>query len=287
MRRLVIGTLAGVSITAAVVAAQPPQRGISVGFETLDRFEARLKADPQYVMRLLADDRDRAEALLRAAQKQRPTAQPWAMHMRMLFASDSFVGKSLQGERKAAHFKHALEYLRETYQITVQRLEESPDETLHAALPGLRLSLGRAAVEAGELELAEQHAAETLRNNTDTEKWDYGNIIHNANQILGRCALRNGKLAAAKRYLLAAGATPGSPQLNSFGPKMSLARELAQRGEMETVLKYLDLVAKFWANPDQETRAIFKRCAREHRDQLDAWKKRLRAGNVPDHRNWK
>jgi hypothetical protein len=51
----------------------------------------------------------------------------------------------------------------------------------------------------------------------------HGNVIHNANQILGRCALREGKLIDAPEYLLKADTTPGSPQLNSSGPQMHLS----------------------------------------------------------------
>jgi hypothetical protein len=77
-------------------------------------------------------------------------------------------------------------------------------------------------------ELAKKHAAKTLRKNADGKNWSNGNIIHNANQILGCGALREGKLADAKTYLFKAVATPGSPQLNSFGPEMQLARELLE-----------------------------------------------------------
>lgn len=265
-----------------------PVRWIEVlSAKELDDFEAKLKADPQYLMQLLAEDRDKGETLLRAGQKQRPTARPWAMDVQMLFACDGFTGKSLQGEERVAHFKHALEYLQESYDIAVQALDKSHDEMLEEALPGLRLDLALAALEAGEVDSAKKHAAETLRNNKDQTNWNYGNIIHNANQILGRCAVREGKLADAKTYLLKAGATPGSPQLDSFGPQMQLARELSEKGEQETVLEYLDLVARFWANPDERTEANSKRTAREHLNQLEAWKTQLRAGKIPDHTKWK
>ena len=99
--------------------------------------------------------------------------------------------------------------------------------------------------------------------------------------------MREGNLAAAKKHLLAAGATPGSPQLNSFGPQMQLARELLEKGEKETVLQYLDLVARFWANPDERTEANPKRIAREHLKQLEAWKKQIREGKVPTGPKWR
>jgi hypothetical protein len=56
----------------------------------------------------------------------------------------------------------------------------------------------------------------------------------------------NGDRQHAKDYLLASGKTPGSPQLNSFGPNMTLAKELLEVGEREIVLKYLQLCAAFW-----------------------------------------
>ena len=78
------------------------------------------------------------------------------------------------------------------------------------------------------------------------ENWNYGNAIHAANLVLGRIALNKGEIEAAKHYLLEAGNTPGSPQLNSFGPDMVFAKELLEKGERETVIKYFNLCSKFW-----------------------------------------
>jgi hypothetical protein len=64
--------------------------------------------------------------------------------------------------------------------------------------------------------------------------WNYGNAIHDANAILGLLALHSGRTAESGTYLIAAGRTPGSPQLNSFGPSLLLARELAQAGDYRT-----------------------------------------------------
>lgn len=109
---------------------------------------------------------------------------------------------------------------------------------------------------------------------------DYGNIIHNANQVLGRCALLEGKLEDAKAYLLKAGATPGSPQLDSFGPRMSLARELLEKGEKETVLRYLDLVGKFRASGKEES-AAGKQLSEEHAATIAGWKREIAGGKIP------
>lgn len=283
MRSLVVWTMVAGALPAAFAMADPPQRSLpSVSTRDLDDFETKLKADPQYLMRLLAQDRDKTEALIRAGQKQRPTASLWAMDVQLLFAGDVFTGKSLQGKEKAAHFKHALEYLQESYDVAVEALKKAPDEGLQEVLPGLQINLALAALEAGDTELAKKHAAETLQKNTDRKNWNYGNIIHDANQILGRGALREGKLADAKTYLLKAGATPGSPQLNSFGPRMQLARELLEKSEKETVLQYLDLVSKFWAS-DKEQSELGK----EHAALIAGWKREIAAGKIPTGAQWR
>ena len=78
------------------------------------------------------------------------------------------------------------------------------------------------------------------------DDWYYGNAVHHGNLLLGRIALAQGDTTLAKVKLLAAGATPGSPQLNSFGPNMVLALELIQAGERAAVLEYLALCRRFW-----------------------------------------
>lgn len=99
------------------------------------------------------------------------------------------------------------------------------------------------------------------------DNWNYGNAIHAANLVLGRIALARGEIDDAKKFLLAAGRVPGSPQLKSFGPDMVFAREMLKRGETETVLAYFDLVEKFWE----------KRSAK-----LDEWRAAIAKGDEPD-----
>jgi hypothetical protein len=102
-------------------------------------------------------------------------------------------------------------------------------------------------VDAGALDRAEQVAHEALLGAEKFPKdWNHGNALHQAHTALGRVALRRDKLAEAKVHLLEAGRTPGSPQLNSFGPNMLLAQELLERGEKEVVLEYFDLCRAFW-----------------------------------------
>ena len=58
--------------------------------------------------------------------------------------------------------------------------------------------------------------------------------------------LKKGNTDKACEYLLEAGKTPGSPQLNSFGPDMMLANELLKRDKKECVIKFLKSCSKFW-----------------------------------------
>ena len=59
--------------------------------------------------------------------------------------------------------------------------------------------------------------------------WNYGNAIQDYNLILGRIALREGQIEKAKDYLIGAGKSPGSPQMDTFGPNMSLAKDLLEK----------------------------------------------------------
>ncbi|MFC1761180.1 hypothetical protein ACFL6U_03770 [Planctomycetota bacterium] len=106
--------------------------------------------------------------------------------------------------------------------------------------------------------------------NKRKRNWNYGNAIHDANIYLGLVALKESDIKLANMYLLKAGGTPGSPQLNSFGPSFVLARKLLENGEKEAVLKYLDSVEVFWANPEE----------------LAKWKQEINEGNLPKDYKW-
>lgn len=97
--------------------------------------------------------------------------------------------------------------------------------------------------------------------------WNYGNAIQDANLILGRLALRAGDLDKAKEHLLAAGRSPGSPQMDSFGPNMSLALDLLKNGEKTSVLEYFKLCRVFWKLEE---------------GRLDRWTKEVEAGKIPE-----
>jgi len=125
---------------------------------------------------------------------------------------------------------------------------------------------------------------------------DAENVAHDANSVLGLVALQEGRTEEAKRYLLKAGATPGSPQVDNFGPPMLLARRLTEKGEIAAVLTYLDLVSKSWErtelSPDwkkgltaDEIAGRLEAYARNGQ-KLAEWKKLVRKGVVPDDWLW-
>ena len=97
--------------------------------------------------------------------------------------------------------------------------------------------------------------------------WNYGNAVQDANLVLGRIAVQEGRLEDAKRHLLEAGKSPGSPQMNSFGPNMSLAKDLLEKGERNVVLEHFELCRKFW---------------KMDRGRLDQWSQDVKAGKIPD-----
>jgi len=127
--------------------------------------------------------------------------------------------------------------------------------------------LATTAFDAGDTNKAETYAQQALKSAASGKKdWNTGNAIHHGNLILGRIALQAGDIEQAKHFLLEAGKTPGSPQLESFGPNMSLAKELLEKGQKDVVLEYFTLCAKFW----------------QHQTELDTWATTVKQGGIPN-----
>ncbi|MBW7866228.1 MAG: hypothetical protein H3C30_17655 [Candidatus Hydrogenedentes bacterium] len=126
-------------------------------------------------------------------------------------------------------------------------LERAAELTTEPEMKLLQLTeLAEMAFASGELEKAHGYATALLKGNDGPEKWNRGNRIHTGNTVLGRIALAGGDMEKAKAFLIEAGKCGGSPQLNSFGPDMTLANELLQRGETDAVAEYLGLCGGFW-----------------------------------------
>jgi hypothetical protein len=124
------------------------------------------------------------------------------------------------------------------------------------------------ALKVGKTEEAQRLAKELLRMaQTRTNDWNYGNAIQDSNQVLGRIALSKEDVAEAKKRLLASADSEGSPQMNSFGPNMQLAKELLAKGEKEVVLEYFDRCKPFW---------------KMGAERLAAWSESVSKGQTPE-----
>ena len=99
------------------------------------------------------------------------------------------------------------------------------------------------------------------------QNWNYGNAIHLGHTVLGLLALQRGDIAVANAELGKSGGTPGSPQLNTFGPTMQLAKALLKQGQTESVLAYLRQCRGFW-----EMGTVW----------LDLWEEKIRNEQVPN-----
>ncbi len=212
------------------------------------------------------------EPLLLAALEKDPKG-PWAAYVTMKFAGLQYEARSLDADGRAALYGASLSYLKPARDTLAIALQTNPqDKYIQDLLNIISQEVSLASLEAGlDLAVIKSNAESALASNTDTQSCHYGNTIYDQHSLLGRIAVREGNIEEAKKQLLAAGRTPGSPQLNSYGPDFILARELAEKGEFDTVLEFLDLVERFWAKGKQ----------------LEEWRKQLRAGQVPDHKIWK
>lgn len=132
------------------------------------------------------------------------------------------------------------------------------------------------AVQCDELQVAEQCSTELLELALGRAGWDVGNRIHHGNLILGHVALGRRDVELSERRLVDAGATSGSPQLNSFGPNTSLARELLRHGRAPVVISFLQACRSFWCPPERVDPVAIRNRAR-----LDSWVATIQEGGIP------
>jgi hypothetical protein len=125
----------------------------------------------------------------------------------------------------------------------------------------------KSALDIGKPKEADAYAREalTLADKFQSD-WNYGNAVHDGHVVLGRLALLNGDRSSACQHLLEAGDTRGSPQLNSFGPNMTLARDLLNARERDCVLQYFQKCRGFW---------------KMGQDKLSEWEDAVRQQRVP------
>lgn len=106
--------------------------------------------------------------------------------------------------------------------------------------------------------------------------WNFGNAIHDTNRVLGLVSLKSGDIDRAAGYLLKAGKSTGSPQLNSFGPELDLANELLQLGKVDAVKSYLKDIKSFWEMDNGQVDAWLTEIEKGGKPQLNRF-----AGNKP------
>jgi len=149
------------------------------------------------------------------------------------------------------------------------RLQSTLDQLSAAASPEARFAvLGEAAKQsfaAGKVADAQKYAQELLALLPSfRQSQEYGNAAHDAHLTLGRIAVREGRLDEAKKHLMESIRTP-SARLMDYGPNLSLANDLLEKGERQAVLDYLAACKKFWS---------FGR--------LDDWSQQIQGGQVPE-----
>ena len=204
------------------------------------------------------DDQLAVELLERA--KSVDSSNPsWAIGLAFVHFNDYKRNRRVLGELNVEAARKAL--------IEFDRAFEVADE------PGgggfLQLA-AEVAVVANETDKAREYADLML----DTDPRDsrhYGDHVHHGNITLGKIALAQGDVDGAASYLLLAASTPGSQRLRGMGPDTTLAKELLEKGERESVLQYFDECARFWERG---------------RDQLKQWAIVVRGGGIPNSRDF-
>lgn len=144
---------------------------------------------------------------------------------------------------------------------------DDPQYVLFLHLP----QAAKCALEAGQNDKARRYAEEALgyvKAHSKLSGSSKGNAVFYCNLVLGRLACLKGNTLQAEEYLLLSGTTSGSPALDTFGPNMSLARELLNRHRSVAVLKYFEECKGFW-HEDNE------------RGRLSSWSNEVQAGRMP------
>lgn len=175
-------------------------------------------------------DRELSADLLRRAEALDPSDPDWAKELgalRWREAHNPFDGPDR--DKAALAFTH---------------FERAYELSGDAARPDLLPHLAMTSFVAGDLEKASSFAESALKPVAEANV--RGRNVHFGNLVLGRIALLDGDLEEAGSRLLAAGRTEGSATLKSFGPDMALAKALLERGEKQTVVRYLELCLDFW-----------------------------------------
>ncbi|MCW3055272.1 MAG: hypothetical protein JWN14_4442 [Chthonomonadales bacterium] len=206
----------------------------------------------------LRRNKSQTQKWLQTAERLDPTDPGWPQQLGRLADSERRQQEGQQS-KDAAH--RALHYYERAYALT-----EDPEHRVLLLDP---LAQNAFAIE--DLAKASRYATELLNsalaNEHGDQDWNHGNALHWSHIALGQVAWHQGDKEAAKEHLREAGETPGSPQLNSFGPDLVLANTLLDQGEKQAVLAYFEACARFWVMG---------------KDRLEVWISAIQQGQTPD-----
>ena len=171
------------------------------------------------------------------------------------------------------------EQLARLYRLDAQRPDTTDPDAARKALEQYEAALAAGSPPQGILANAAECAlwvgddtkaagyASDLLEGVGEKGWPDGDAIHDGHRILGHVALKAGDVEGARTHLLESAKTPGSPVLNSFGPELTLARDLLAKGERQAVIQYLESLPRFWQG---------------RQEAIDEWVILIRAGKTPD-----
>jgi hypothetical protein len=204
---------------------------------------------------ILPSDQEAGVELLKKAQVLEPRNPAWSEQLGRIY--------QLQAVGHPGATNSAVMALMEFEKAQAQTVPSVPGS------PKL-VDMAKLAFAAGDLEKARTYANELLGPGL---QWNGGGnagyASYYGNFVLGRIALHEGKLSEAKKYLLESGKTTGGPVLNTFGPNMSLAKELLEKGETNAVLEFFQECEKFWPQYGG-----VNKCAK--------WTAEVKGGKTPD-----
>ncbi|MFH1018234.1 MAG: hypothetical protein V1798_08655 [Pseudomonadota bacterium] len=216
-----------------------------------NRWTAQVQKRPRKAVLLAAaaiffktKERDRAEDLLRDAEKLEPKNPKWARKMAEFYMSGQAAWIMNTAKRRAD-----LEAALGEYQQWL-RLSDPQIQPWH------RPKIAALAFEAGVTILAKQEAQKMLETSPEDEalRQDY---IHYGNTILGRIALQEGDRVKAKEYLLKSVSATGMKFKGAMRrpgsdwelrhPSMNLAKDFLEKNERDTVVAYLEALKPIWS----------------------------------------
>lgn len=194
-----------------------------------------------------------AEKFLKKACDLNPNSSIYAFSLGHFYELSAF-------RRKGSVIQDAAEKALTEYERAYE-LDDSPGKAW--LLP----DIARAAWNMKQYELLAR-AAGRMENalKSQKENWFDGNLFYWFYISKGLLAVHEGNYEAAGTFLLKAGDTSGSPQLDTFGPNMILADQLLKHGGREAVLEFLEKIKKFWKPQFRKS---------------DVWAKEIRDGKHP------